>query len=171
MLKKSLLTGSVSLLILLGISAPALAQGPQQPNQQQQQNQKQPEVPDPEDISDQELQKFASAVQQMRGIQEDSRKKFSKTIEQQGLSEKRFNEILQGKRNPEKEVDASEKEMQQFEKTTEKLAKIQRDMQSEMQQVLKSEGLEPTKFQKILAAVRQNQELQKQVDQMMNNSQ
>jgi len=160
---KSLTLTSASLFILLSLSTPALADSSFSIAQVQQ-------VQSSSDISSEELEQFAAAIQQMRNIQMESRNQVSQAIEQEGLSTARFREILQAQRNPEVETDASEEELQQFESASQKLAQIQRDTQSEMKQAVESQGLEIPRFQEILGAVREQPELQQQVQEIIQNN-
>lgn len=157
---KSLTLTSASLFILLSLSTPALADSSFAIAQAQQ-------VQASSDISSEELEQFAAAIQQMRSIQMESRNQVSQAIEQEGLSTTRFREILQAQRNPEVETDASQEELQKFENASQKLAQIQRDTQSEMKQAVESQGLEIPRFQEILGAVREQPELQQQVQEII----
>jgi len=159
---KSLSLTSASLFIFLSLSAPALANSSLSVAQAQQ-----VEPSSETDISSEELEQFAAAIQEMRSIQMESRNEVSQAIEEEGLSAQRFREILQAQRNPEMETDASEAELQKFESASQKLAQIQRDTQSEMKQAVESQGLEVPRFQQILGAVRQQPELRQQVQQII----
>ncbi|MDR9403662.1 MAG: DUF4168 domain-containing protein [Halothece sp. Uz-M2-17] len=161
---KSLCVSSASLAIFLSLSTPALAQSltPTSTMEVKQSSST--------DINSQELEKFAAAIQEMRTIQLESRDEISTAIDEEGLSQERFREILQAQRNPEVESDASEAEMAKFESATQQLAQIQRNTQSEMKEAVQGQGLEVTRFQEILQAVRQDPQLKKQVQQMIQNN-
>ena len=158
---KSLCVTSVSLAILLSLSTPALAAS----------STAAPPIPVKQasstDINPEELEKFAAAMEDMRAIQLESRDEISAAIEKEGLSQQRFREILQAQRNPDAETDASEAELQKFDSATEQLAQIQRDTQSQMKDAVISQGLEVARFQEILQSVRQDPQLKKQVQQII----
>jgi len=158
---KSLCATSLSLAILLSLSTPALAEAstaaPLVPVKQSSSS----------EINAKELEKFAAAVADMREIQLESRDEVSAAIKKEGLSQQRFREILQAQRNPEVETDASEEELQKFDTATQQLAQIQRDTQSQMKEAVVSQGLEVARFQEILQSVRQDPQLKKQVQQIM----
>lgn len=161
---KSLCVSSASLAILLSLSTPALAESPTAaPQTTEVQQSPSTEV----NVNSQELEKFAAAMAEMRAIQIESRDEISAAIDEEGLSKQRFREILQAQRNPEVETDASEAEMAKFESATQQLAQIQRNTQSQMKDAVVAQGLEVTRFQQILQAVRQNPELKQQVQQMI----
>jgi hydroxymethylpyrimidine pyrophosphatase-like HAD family hydrolase len=149
----------------LGASTPALAQPSSQFAQAQVKQAATTEV------SPQELEQFAQAIEEMRSIQLESRDKVSQALQEEGISKERFQEILKAQRNPEVNVNASQQEMQKFESASQKLADIQRNTQSQMKNAVQEQGLEVPRFQQILAAVREQPTLQQQVQQMIQESQ
>jgi hypothetical protein len=168
---KFLCASSAGLLIFLSLSTPALAessalvaQAQVQPSQESQEEASQIEV------SDQELEKFATVIQDLRSIRMESRNEMSQALEEIGLSPEVFREILQAKQDPEAESDASEEELQKFDSATQELSQIQRETQSDMKEAVESQGLEVARFQQILSAVREQPDLQKQVQQIIDNS-
>lgn len=162
---RSLCASSASLLLLLGASTPALAQPSSQFAQAQVKQAATTEV------SPQELEQFAQAIEEMRSIQLESRDQVSQALQEEGISKERFQEILKAQRNPEVNVNASQQEMQKFESASQKLADIQRNTQSQMKNAVQEQGLEVPRFQQILAAVREQPTLQQQVQQMIQESQ
>ena len=158
---KSVCVSSASLALFLSLSTPALAASPTQaaPLEVKQSSSM--------EVNQQELEKFAAAMREMRQIQLESRDEISAAIDEEGLSKNRFREILQAQRNPEVEPDASQEELQKFESATEQLAQIQQDTQSQMREAVTNQGLEVDRFQQILSIVREDRQLQKQVQQMI----
>ena len=55
------------------------------------------------DISDKEIQQFASALQEVASINQETQQKMITTVEEEGLAVQRFNEILQSQQNPNKD--------------------------------------------------------------------
>lgn len=160
---KSLSITSIALLLLLTFSTPALAENSISIAQA-------PQAPETEaatDISDQELEQFASAVQKVETIQMESRNEVGQTIEDEGLTPQQFRDILEAQRDPEMENEASEEELEQFESATEQLVQIQREAQVNMKEAVEATGLEVERFQAIFAAVREQPELRQQVQQMI----
>jgi len=152
---------SASLLLILTLSTPALAQ-PSAPVAQSQVKQ----VSEGE-INSQEIEKFAKAIQEMRAIQIESRDKVNEALQNEGLSKERFREILKAQRNPQEDINLSQQEQEQFETVSEKLAQIQRETQSNMKEAVESKGLEVARFQQILAAVREQPTLRQEVQQII----
>jgi hypothetical protein len=102
-------------------------------------------------------------------IEQGANQQIMQVIGQSGLSQPRFLEIYKAQRSPSaqptKAVTSQEK--QQFDKAFTSLRSIQQKANTEMQQVLQKEGLQPESFNKIEAAVRQDPQLQQKVRQMI----
>jgi len=156
---KLFLTGSsVLVLLLASLSAQAQTQAPAPQPQQ---------VAPQANISQQELQKFTSAIKQLQAIQQQSRTEMVQAVQRQGLSEQRFVQIYQAQQNPQSGTKVSPQEKQNFEKAITQIKAIQQQTQPKMQQAVKSQGLEVQRFNQILASVQQNPALQQKVRQML----
>lgn len=168
---KFLCAGSAGLLIFLSLSTPTLAESSALVAQAQvQPSQESQAEPSQIEVSDQELEKFAVVIQELRSIRMESRDEMSQALQEIGLSPELFREILQAKQDPEAESDASDEELQKFDSATQELAQIQKETQSDMQAAVESQGLKVSRFQEILSAVREQPDLQKQVQQIIDNS-
>jgi endonuclease III len=176
---KPLLTSTATLALLLVGSLPGVAQSqqtaPSRENQQAPQGQQQPapqgqqQAPQAKDISQEELEKFANAVEQIQTIQQESQQQMAQAVESTGLSKQRYKQIGKAQRNPNAEgtSEVSDQEMQKFQQAQSKLAEIQKQSQSKMEQAVKDVGLEMQQFNRIFAAIQDNDELQKKVRQMI----
>ena len=186
---KPLLTSTVTLALLLVGSLPGVAQSqqtaPSRENQQAPRGQQQPaphpqgqqqpapqgqqQAPQAKDISQEELEKFANAVEQIQTIQQESQQQMAQAVESTGLSEQRYKQIGKAQQNPNAEgtSEVSDQEMQKFQQAQSKLAEIQKQSQSKMEQAVKDVGLEVQQFNRIFAAIQQNPELLKKVRQMI----
>nr|WP_202895398.1 DUF4168 domain-containing protein [Iningainema tapete] len=120
-------------------------------------------------VSQEELKKFAQTMKQLQPIVNSRNQEMKQVVSQSGLSEERFLEIYQSQRDasakPTKAITPQEK--QQYEKALPRLSQIQEQAQVKMQQVFQKEGLEPARFNQILAAVRQDPALQQTVQKMI----
>jgi hypothetical protein len=121
------------------------------------------------EISPEDLQKFANAVKKLQPIQQSAQKEMAQVIQQQGLSEKRLEEIYQARKNPQVQPTTAitPEETKKFEQTTAKIEKIQQTTESKMMQVVQNENLEVQRFNQIFAAVRQNPTLLQKVQEMI----
>ncbi len=120
-------------------------------------------------VSPEELQKFASAVQQLQVTYHQFQTLMVQAVEDEGLSQERFTAIYLAQQNPEAqpETEITQKEKQDFEKAFTKVEQIQLENQSHMKQIVEQEGLEVQRFNQIFATTLQNTTLQQQVRQML----
>lgn len=160
---KQILTGGSLFALLLASSLSAQAQSPQPPRQPQD-----PVVPQAQ-IESNELQQFANAIKQLRVIQQESITQMTQVVQREGLSEQRFMEIYQSKRNPSAQPTGkiTQEEQQKFEQASTKIREIQQSAQPKMEQAVAKAGLNVQRFNQISAAVRQDPALQQKVQQMI----
>ena len=134
--------------------------------QMQQMQQQAPDV----DVSDQELEKFAGAVQEVQEIQRSAQQEMMTAIKDEGLEPQRFNEIMSNKRGQgQSQTEITAEEEQKFQAATQELQNIQSSTQQKTVAAIQDEGFDPQRFQKILQAVRADQELQDRYRNLMQN--
>jgi hypothetical protein len=141
---------------------------PSQPSQPQQRP-TQPAPAPQANVSQDELQKFASAVKKLQPLQKEALSQISQAIQQQKLSEQRFGEIYQARQNPQAQPakKITPQESKQFEQANAKITQIQQSTQSQMEQTVKSEGLDTKRFNEIFLTIRQNPDLLQKVQKMI----
>lgn len=171
---KHVLTGTSTFVLLLaaGVSVRAQAPQPQSPVQTTPSSpatQQAPKQPSSSQISNEELQKFARSIKQLEVIDQATRTELTQAVRERGLSEARFIEILQAQKNPQAEPskEVTSQERQQFEQALKQVGEIGQRSQLKAQQAIRNEGLEPSRFSQILAAVRQDPALQQRVQQLL----
>ncbi len=120
-----------------------------------------------ENVSDEELKKFAKAVQNVQKVQQESQTKMKETLDKEGMKAKRFNEIMKKKRSKSQEASMTDKEKEQYNKINKKLQKIRAQSQPKMQSAIKESGLTMKRYQAIMKAVQQDRELQKKMQKYM----
>ncbi len=159
-------------------SAPSLAQSPaqslaQSPAQSPTPTQSPSAQPAPAaaDVSQTELEKFASTVKQFQTIQEEAQQQADQILASEELSPERFSQILQSQRDPQTQPSpaVTTAERQNFEQAMEKLAELQKTTRDRMDQTLQSEGLQRERFTQILALVRQDEGLRQRVQEQLQN--
>lgn len=123
----------------------------------------QPQQQQTGEISDQELQQFASAARQIQSINQDVQQEMVNVVQQEGLGIQRFNEIQQAQLNPNQEVEATREELKQYERSIQQLQTIQSQAQKEMESKIKEEGLTVERYQQIVAAIQSSPELQQKL--------
>ena len=120
-----------------------------------------------DDISDKELASFFNAVEDLTDIQEKNRESVAKAIENSELSEERFMEIHNlAKENAADAEALPNAEKQAYQKTIQEIAEIQEGIQSEMINAVEENGLEVVRFNSIMAAMRESEELRARFDRL-----
>ncbi len=140
-------------LSILG-SAAVFAQTPQLPQQQHQQ---------PVEVSDAELEKFATAFQQVRVITMEAQEEMSGVVTSEGMEIQRFNEIHKATLDPAVEVTATEEEKKQHQKIISNLETIQAGIQAKMEKVVQDQGIEPARYEQIAMGLQNDPELQERL--------
>lgn len=118
-------------------------------------------------VTDEQLQKFADAYQKVQESNQVIQQEMVVAIENEGLSAERFNEIYEAKMDPEKEVDATEEELEKQDAAMVVIQEIQTASQEKMEEKIKEKGLTMEQFQAIGAQVQQNPELQQKLQAIM----
>ncbi|MFP4219749.1 MAG: DUF4168 domain-containing protein [Phormidium sp.] len=182
---KQLLSGSTLVgLLLFGGASTVSAQGPapqpetqqQNPGMQQQDPGMQQQDPGMQqapqaDVSEDDLQRFAVAIQQIQEIEQQAQAQMIEVIESQGLTIERFNEIAQSQQDPsmQEQVDVSGEEAEIFDQAVERISGIRQEAEMEMETAVQQEGLDVEEFNLISQAVQQDPSLQQRVMEMLEN--
>ncbi|WBL24603.1 DUF4168 domain-containing protein [Zunongwangia sp. HGR-M22] len=119
------------------------------------------------DVSDAELSKFAKAYQGLRMMNQQVNQKMMKTVQDGGMEVQRFNEIHQASQDPNKEVEASEEELEQHAAILSEIEGMQGEFQKKMETTIKDQGLTVERYQKLAMALQSDQELQSRLQKMM----
>lgn len=122
---------------------------------------------DGQTVSDQELEKFASAFQQIQLVTQEAQQEMVAAVEQEGLAVQRFSELMQAAQDPNQETEGSDEEIKKFEAAIQVLDKIQAESQQDMQDKIVDEGLSVDRYQAIAALVQNDTQLQQKVQQFM----
>ncbi len=120
-----------------------------------------------EKISDEELNKFAEAYQQVRMINQSSQQKMMKAVTNEDLTVERFNLINQANQDPNKDVEATTAELEKYDAALEAVENIQAKVQSQLETKIKDSGLSLERFQQIANKMRQDKELQQRLAGLM----
>ena len=118
-----------------------------------------------DDISDAELTSFFNAVEDLTDIQEKNRESVAEAIGKSGLGDERFMEIHNlAKENAAEAQALPDEEKQAYQKTIQKIAEIQEGIQPKMIHAVEENGLEVVRFNSIMAAMRESEELRARFD-------
>lgn len=159
MLFKKLKLKEILLTIVMAITG-ITAMG-QMPMQQQQA----PSAPDPSTYTDEEVKNFAQSVVQVMTIQEEGQMKMMQSIEENGLSVDRFNEMLmEGQQKGQTEIEATDEEMESFTQSMVQVQQMQQSMQTEMMEAVADNGLEVQQYQEMMQGYEQHPEMKEKVD-------
>ncbi|MFP4288564.1 MAG: DUF4168 domain-containing protein [Bacteroidota bacterium] len=143
------------IVVLSGITAMG-----QMPGQQEM-----PPAPDPSTYSDEQVENFANAVMEVMTIQEEGQMKMMQSIEDNGLSVDRFNEMLmEGQQKGQTEIEATDEEMESFTESMAQVQQMQQDMQNEMMAAVADNGMEMQQYQEMMQGYEQYPEMKEKVD-------
>jgi hypothetical protein len=130
-----------------------------------------PTAPVDREVSETEVEKFASAIKQLRTIQEEAEQQASQIFEAEQISGERFSQILQSQRNPEAQPtpEVSEQEQQQFQRVSSKLEELRQSTRQRFDQVFQAEQLPRERFAQILSMAQQDASLRQRIEQELQN--
>jgi hypothetical protein len=120
-----------------------------------------------ENVSDADLEKFAQAYQSVQQSNQQIQQKMVAAIEDEGISADRFNAIYEAKMNPEKEVDATDDEMEKQEAAMAKVEAMQQSFQKEMEDKIKEKGFTMQQFQDLATKIQNSPELRQKMQAIM----
>ncbi|MCU0523902.1 MAG: DUF4168 domain-containing protein [Elainella sp. Prado103] len=128
-------------------------------------------APAPTAVSQDEVQKFANAIEQFETIQTAAQQQANQILAGESLSWERFNQILQTERDPQAPAtsEVTDQERQQFDRAVTQLSELQQTTRTQMTEAIQSEGLETTRFAEILAMVQRDPSLRQRIEQELQN--
>lgn len=151
MFKANKITGFFLFFTILG-STLLYAQNQQLPQQQQK-----------IEVGDAELSKFAVAFQQTRMIMGEAQQEMATVVQNNGLEIQRFNELYQAAMDPEKEMDATAEEREQYKKIVSEIEKMQSGLQKKIENAITEQGLSLERYEQIGMALQTDPELQERL--------
>ncbi|XGV98400.1 MAG: DUF4168 domain-containing protein [Leptolyngbya sp. BL-A-14] len=124
-------------------------------------------------VSPDELKKFAVATKQLLAIVNDTESQMVQVVQKQGLTETRFNEIYQSKKNPAAKpaTQITPKEEESYKQAVSQLTKLQEDARAKMDKAVQAQGLQMERFNQIFVAVQNDPQLRQEVRKMIQNTQ
>ena len=128
----------------------------------------QPSIEMREDFSDNELKSFVKANEKVTVIQMEAEQKMINAIEDEGLSVKRFNEILEQQRDPSRGGETSAEELQSFNAAAQLILDENARIEKQMTTSIEEEGIDIETYKQIMLAYQQNPDVQNRVNKMVN---
>lgn len=116
-------------------------------------------------ITDKEVQQFATAFQQIQMLNQQAQQQMIQAIQNEDMEVARFTAIQQAEQDPEQEANATDEEMQKFQKAMQQVMVVQKDAQQEMEGQITKAGLTPQRYQQIAMQIQGNEELQQRIQQ------
>ncbi len=143
-------------------SVPAEAQF-EQPQQQA------PEI----EVSDEELEAFVDASMGAQAVQAEAQQEMVDIVDEEGIDVQTYNDIMRAEQTGESadDLEVSADDMENFERAFEQVQEIEEEMEADLSQAIEAEGIDMDRFQEINMAIRQDQELQQRVQQMIQEQQ
>ncbi len=153
-LKKMKVVNLFALLMLCLVGLPALAQ------------QTAPKVN--EDFTDDEYEKFVKINTEIIPVQQEVQGKMMKAIQEEGLEIQRFQELARAQQTGDiKNASSDPEELSNFNKAGQRVMEMQKEIQTQVQEVIKNNELSLQKFQEISLAYNQSEKVKKKIDELM----
>lgn len=147
---------SLFIFFFMGIAV-AFAQMPQQTVQ----------PADPASVTDTEMEQFAGVFVELQTMNQQIQQEMVTAVQEEGIEVQRFNEIMNAQQDPNKEVDATQEELELFAAAGQAIQKIQQSAQQDMQKVITDSELSLPRYQSIMAAMRNDSGLQQRLQEQI----
>lgn len=121
--------------------------------------------PVPNDISEEELEKFVAIDMQLQPMQQEAQQKMIATVEENGMAVEKFQEIAQSQQQGDTAA-FSEAELQSFNEINEDLSEIDNQLRQEAQTKIEEEGVTIERYQEIAIALNQDPNLQQKIQEI-----
>ncbi|MDN3668602.1 DUF4168 domain-containing protein [Echinicola jeungdonensis] len=121
-----------------------------------------------EDFTDEEYQKFVKINTEIIPVQQEVQGKMMKVIQEEGLDIKRFQELAQAQQTGGlKDASSNAEELAKFNKAGQRVMKMQKEVQTLVQEVITNNELSLQKFQEISLAYNQSDKVRKKIDDLI----
>jgi len=150
---------TLSLIFSFAVALGATAQQQMPPQQQQQVD---------TDFSDEDYEKFVKINQEIIPLQEEMQGRMIQSIEETGLDINRFNELAQAQQAGNiKEVSQDPEEIAKFNEAGQKVIEMNQEIGAAYQQKMDEHDMDQQKFQRMMMAYQQSEEVRSRIDSMM----
>ncbi len=120
-----------------------------------------------QDISDADMELFASAFQQVQSVNQQVQNEMVGAINEEGLDIQQFNQIQQATQGGGDDADISEEDMAKYQKSIQAIQKVQQEAQAKMRMAVEESGLDMQKYQEIMRKVQEDPEIQAKLQEML----
>tara|TARA_B100000508_G_scaffold137355_1_gene131577 strand:+ start:97656 stop:98141 length:486 start_codon:yes stop_codon:yes gene_type:complete len=156
-LKEILVASSLSLMTLGGVIAQEqkVAVQPQQNNSQE------------TELSDAELKKFVKIYKSVQNQNKQAQQQMAKTIQEEGITIKRYQKLAQATKKPKSDVVATAEEKEKMKAINEEFKGIQKEFKSKITDVITDGGMTTKRYQQVYQMIRTDKELQAEFGELM----
>jgi DNA-binding transcriptional MerR regulator len=121
------------------------------------------------EVSPEELQKFARIAKQVLAVTKDAETQIIRAIRKAGFTEAQFDEIYQVQSDPtvQPAKPLSAKDKERYDQAIAQIRQIQQATQTQVETVMKTEGMDLQRFNQILAIVQNDPKLLQEVQRLM----
>lgn len=127
----------------------------------------QPEREIKEDFTEDELEAFVDAYEEVLEIQKESQEKMKESIEEENLSLERFNEILTAQQDPSAEVGASAEEMAAFNNAAQTIIEERKQIETKIVATIEEQGIDLNTYRDIMLAYQYSPKVKTRLDVML----
>jgi hypothetical protein len=120
------------------------------------------------DISDEELERFLEVSSTVQQIQMEAQLEMVEKVEEEGLDVETYNQIAEARHmgQSDDELNVSDEQLAAFDRASENVEEMERDMESELTQAVEEEGMDMERFMVINMSLQQDPALQQRVQEM-----
>jgi len=122
---------------------------------------------DPENVSDEDLQKFIDIMNSTMGAQEAAQMAMIQAVGDEGLEVEEYMMISQMMSNPQSNETVSTTDMEKFEKATAEIERIEEETKAEMEKLIESAGMSMKRYESMMMAIQTNPDLLQRAFKMM----
>lgn len=115
------------------------------------------------EVTDSELEDFAQAFQAMRMLNQQVQQEMAGVVEGEGMEIQRFNEIHQATVDPQREIDATEEERQQYQNITSEIQERQTSFQQQIEETISDADMSMERYEQIATQLQNDPELQERL--------
>lgn len=120
-----------------------------------------PDLPTSADVSDDEVVQLASTIEQLEPIQMEAEEKIAETLESEGITIERFQQMMMAMQNPQMadQVNITEEEMQKVQQLQPELMEIQGEAEQQITEKIEDNGFTMDRYRSIIMGMQQDAEL------------
>ena len=120
------------------------------------------------DVSSEELKTFATIYQKVQIKNTEAQQRMAKSIQNEGITVKRYQKLAKSKQDPNSDVTATKEEKEKLKSIQASFTEIQSEFKKKITDVIESEGMSIQRYQEVYQIVRKDKSLQEELGELMN---